>query len=119
MRQRQKPFRSKALMRYVHQHMKPAPCAACLTKPWSQLHHWGDDNGKGIKPSDHIIVRLCVDCAKKYELKWKALFRDNRYVLFNLFATDTFYILRSYIEHLESRCSSHDENMEETREDPW
>lgn len=95
------PFRSKALMAFVHRHMKPAPCAVCFQEPWTQLHHWSHDSGKGMKSSDHVLVRLCQDCATKYELKWRALVRDSKWVLFNLFAKDAFEICRAYIEHLE------------------
>lgn len=99
--QRKQPFRSKALMAFVHKHMKPAPCAACFQEQWTRLHHWSHDGGKGLKPSDHVLVRLCEDCATKYELKWKALARDDKWVLFTLFTRDAFAILRAYIEHLE------------------
>lgn len=101
--QRQQPFRSKALMAFVHEHLKPGPCAVCGQEPWTQLHHWGDDGGQGMKPSDHLLVRLCRDCATRYELKWKALVRDGKWALFHLFAADAFAILRAYVEHLEQR----------------
>jgi len=114
--QRQKPFRSKALMRFAHEHMKPAPCAVCFQEPWTRLHHFGHDGSLSRKPSDHMLVRLCQDCATKYEIKWKALVRDEKWVLFNLFASDAFAILRAYIEHLERRGGRH---VDETTEAPW
>jgi hypothetical protein len=100
---KQKPFRSKALMNFVHRHMKPAPCAVCEIRPWRSLHHFGFDGGQGMKPSDHMLVRLCRECAQRYEVKWKAMFRDQKWALFNTFAKDAFRIVRAYIEHLEMK----------------
>lgn len=95
------PRRSPALMRFAHAHCKPAPCAVCGVRPWTQLHHWGSDGGLAMKPSDHVLVRLCGECARANEVKWRALTRDNRWDLFERFAADALAILRAYTEHLE------------------
>jgi hypothetical protein len=114
--QHQPPFRSAALMRFAHAHLTPAPCALCGERPWVQLHHWGHDGGLARKPGDHVLVRLCGECARAHEVKWRALVRDERWDLFARFAADGFAILRAYVEHLE-RCA--EGSGEATEGDPW
>ena len=109
MAQRRPPYRSKALMRFAHEHLKPAPCAICNIRMWTRLHHFGFDSGQGMKPSDHMVARLCEKCAMKYELKWRALIRDNKWTILLSFVYDSSLIVRSYLEHLEQHLVEKDD----------
>lgn len=54
-----------------------------------------------MKPSDHMIVRLCQECAIKHEVKWRALVRDERWPILLAFVFDSLQIARAYMAHLE------------------
>jgi hypothetical protein len=97
------PFRSKDLMKWVHANMKPWPCCVCEGAPWTRLHHFGPDGGEGMKPSDHLLARLCQPCAVRHEVKERALVRDGRLELLLKFYRDAAAIARAYIEHLERK----------------
>jgi hypothetical protein len=110
------PFRSKALMKWVHANMKPAPCCVCDGAPWCRLHHFSADGGQGMKPSDHLVARLCQPCAVRHEVKERALVRDGRVELLLKFYRDAAAIARAYIEHLEKNGGT---NVDGATEGPW
>jgi hypothetical protein len=97
--QKQKPYRNKKFMAFVHENLKPAPCCVCRNDPWSQLHHFGKGGGKGMKPSDLMIARVCKTCADKYEVKMTAMIRDSRYELLSDFLVDSMACVEAAIKH--------------------
>lgn len=92
-----KPFRSKEFMKFLHERRKPAPCCICREKPWTQLHHFGKGGGKGMKPSDLYLARLCKTCADKYEVKTTALIRDGRWEILATFQGDALENIEAWI----------------------
>lgn len=100
-----KPLRSLAFMRFCHEEMKPAPCCICEERPWVALHHFGDDGGASLKPSDNEVARLCTECHIANDLKRRGLWRrDNKTGtrILETFQNDALKLNRAYIEHLES-----------------
>ena len=96
-----KPYRNKKLMDYAHKQLKNAMCCACKDKPWVELHHYGSDGGTGLKPSDHCVARVCLDCHKRYPYKYLGLLKNGLEVVLIAFMNDSLEILKSYIESLE------------------
>jgi hypothetical protein len=96
-----KPYRSKAFLKFCHEH-KRGICAMC-ENPWTELHHFGADGGKGMKPSDTSVVRLCAACHKTYCFKALSLFKRRDYGTLLLFQRDALELNRAYIEYLEGK----------------
>jgi hypothetical protein len=96
-----KPYRSKAFMRFCHEYMS-GPCALC-SNPWTDLHHFGNDGGKGMKPSDTMLVRLCRRCHQKFDFKAFSLEKNERYGILIVFQIDALELNRAYIEYLEGK----------------
>jgi hypothetical protein len=98
--QKNKPFRSKEFMRFLHSRrdIVGEGCALC-DRQWVQLHHFGYDGGKGLKPSDLYLVRLCKICADKNEIKMMALLRAGRYEELSLFLEDAIHNIECWLRH--------------------
>lgn len=98
------PYRSKAFLSFVHTQRAGGPCVACGRAPWAELHHFGDDGGTGMKPSDALVVRLCRGChASPYAgRKLRALQRDGQYELAASYLRDACASLEAWAEHLEA-----------------
>ncbi len=99
-----KPWRSKRLLRFCHDEMKPALCCVCGDAPWTMLHHFGDDGGMSMKPSDNEVARVCVKCHGRYDLKRHALIRKQSFEYFSVlesFQNDALKLNRAYMEMLE------------------
>jgi len=99
-----KPYRSKAFLKFCHENMKPAPCCVCGDRPWDQLHHFGDDGGQSLKPSDNEVARICMHCHMKWDMKRKSLTKQIDYEKLSIlesFQNDALKLNRAYIEHLE------------------
>jgi len=95
-----KPFRSPAFIHFCHEHMKPAPCCLCGVRPWVALHHFGDDGGWALKPSDNEVARVCVECHMRYDLKRRGLSRSKLEIL-EAYQNDALKLNRAYLEYLE------------------
>ncbi len=102
-----KVARSKEFMSYAHS-TKPAPCCICREKPFVQLHHFGSDGGKGLKPSDYQVARLCHGCAIRWELKRNALVKNGYYEVLAAFQQDALELHEGWLRRLEDiRNSQH------------
>ena len=101
-RQRVSPMRSPAFLRFCHEHMKPAPCCVCGERPWVELHHFGGDGGKAMKPSDNEVARTCIECHDLYDLKRIGLIKSGYDSVLSAYERDALTLNRAYIEHLES-----------------
>lgn len=97
-----KPYRSKAFMRFCHEHMMPTRCCVCGEQA-TELHHFGDDGGQGMKPSDNEIARLCNGCHQKHGHKKRSLIRNMRYILLSEYQDDALELNRAYMKHLEGK----------------
>lgn len=95
-----KPLRSKNFMSFAH-NTKPAPCCVCREKPFVQLHHFGSDGGRGMKPSDYEVARLCHDCALKYEIKRRGLINTGQYEILAAFQQDALELHDAWLRQLE------------------
>jgi Zn-finger protein len=70
-----KPYRSKAFLRFCHE--MGGACALC-GGPFEQLHHFGNDGGRSMKPSDNEVVRLCERCHSKTDFKALSLWKNGK-----------------------------------------
>lgn len=97
-----KPFRSREFMAFLHERrdLVGESCAVCMNEYWSQLHHFGDDGGMGMKPSDLYVVRVCKECADRYEVKGRALRLSGKWELLSIFLDDSMHNVETYLEHL-------------------
>lgn len=98
-----RPYRSRDLFRFVHQDMRGL-CCVCRKSPWEELHHFGDDGGMGLKPSDNEIARLCRACHREHDFKRRALARrdeKNGTHVLEAMQADALEINRVYLERLE------------------
>lgn len=105
MLQKQSRYRSKAFMKFCHERMKPDLCCVCGDSPWVALHHFGDDGGTSMKPSDNEVARVCLKCHMDNDLKRRALRKiDNKTGtrVLEAFQNDALKLNRAYMEHLES-----------------
>jgi len=108
-----KPARSRDFMRFAHG-TKPHPCCVCKKKPFTQLHHFGDDGGMGMKPSDYQVARLCKSCADRWEIKRRALIKNGYYEILSMFQKDALELHEGWLRvvedaaanNLSSRCGS-------------
>ncbi len=101
--QKNKPWRSKKFLSFCHENMKPAQCCVCQEQPWSQLHHFGDDGGTSMKPSDNEVARVCLGCHNpRNDLKRRGLIKSGRWDLLEDYQNDALKLNRAYAEHLES-----------------
>lgn len=96
-----KPYRSPSFLRFCHGAMKPAPCCLCRERPWVALHHFGDDGGGAMKPSDNEVARLCTECHIANDLKRRALVRSRGPDVLEAFQNDALKLNRAYLEWLE------------------
>jgi hypothetical protein len=111
-RQKIKPYRNSSFMRFAHQTMKQngEVCCMCRTNPWTQLHHFGSGGGKGMKPSDLELCRMCKVCADKYEFKRTAMIRDGKWEILATMQMDALEINEEWQRFIDkspknqSRC---------------
>lgn len=96
-----KPYRSPAFLHFCHERMRPAPCCVCEDRPWLELHHFGDDGGKALKPSDNEVARLCVECHDAYDLKRRGLIKSGFDAVLMAYERDALKLNRAYLEHLD------------------
>lgn len=107
------PLRSPAFMAFCHEEMKPAPCCICQQRPWVALHHFGDDGGQSLKPSDNEVARCCTGCHMEWDRKRRGLLKmamahpdDPRPMdILDRFQNDALKLNRAYIEYLEKNKS--------------
>ncbi len=100
-RQRVSPMRSPAFLRFCHERMKPAPCCLCGERPWVALHHFGDDGGGSMKPSDNEVARVCTECHMKNDLKRRGLLKSGFDEVLEAYQNDALKLNRAYLEELE------------------
>ena len=94
-------WRSPTFLRFCHDVMKPAPCCLCGDRPWEALHHFGDDGGGSLKPSDNEVARLCRECHIANDLKRRGLLKSGKIDTLESFQNDALKLDRAYMEHLE------------------
>jgi hypothetical protein len=104
MEQKRKPYRNKAFMRFCHERMRGA-CCVCNARQWTELHHFGDDGGMGMKPGDLQVARVCKDCHTRFPNKFKAMYRGDHYTVSALvmFQADALRLNQAWVEHLEAK----------------
>jgi len=96
-----KPYRSPAFLRFCHEQMKPAPCCLCASRPWVALHHFGDDGGCSLKPSDNEVARVCTECHMATDAKRRGLLRSGRVDVLEAYQNDALKLNRAYVQWLE------------------
>lgn len=96
-----KPYRSAAFMRFCHEQMTPALCCVCNERQWVALHHFGDDGGCSLKPSDNEVARVCTECHMENDAKRRGLLRSGRGDVLEAFQNDALKLNRAYLDHLE------------------
>jgi len=101
MRQKKKPYRNPLFLNFCHVFMQPAECCVCGNRPWEDLHHFGDDGGMGMKPSDLEVARLCPACHEKYPNKRRSLEKNHKEILAKM-DRDAGVLARAWIEYNES-----------------
>ena len=110
--EKRKPYRSKMFLAFCHEQMKPSMCCVCENKPWTQLHHWGDDGGMALKPGDLEVARVCTKCHSQFGHKKKALIlakgpmgmhRGTAMMILRKFYADALKLQSAYIQHLEGK----------------
>ena len=102
--QKNKPYRSKAFLKFCHEQTPVVSC--CISgccRSWSELHHFGDDGGTALKPSDNEVARLCVNCHRDHGYKRRALIKNGYYEILECFQRDALKLNRMYLEHLEEK----------------
>lgn len=100
------PFRSKRFLKFCHEETeKTSCCMPRCNRIWSELHHFGDDGGKGMKPSDNEVARLCSLCHRDNDFKRRALIKNGYLEILETFQNDALKLNRKYIEFLESKES--------------
>ena len=115
--QRHPPLRSPGFLSWAHT-QKPAPCCLCGVRPWQVLHHFGDDGGQALKPSDNECARCCDQCHRENDIKRRGLLKmsvadpdDPRPMdVLDRFQNDALKLNRGYIENLENRPSQGGQN---------
>lgn len=110
--EKNKPFRSKEFMKFLHEHRKNEPCANCMVRPWTQLHHFGYDGGKALKPSDLFVVRLCKKCADENEIKAISLTRNGQWELLACFLQDAMCNVEAWLIHRREHGRFTEESQE-------
>jgi len=98
-----RPYRSKAFLRFCHERTADVPCCLCNSRPWVQLHHFGDDGGRGLKPSDNEVARVCLDCHMENDQKRRALIKNGRDDVLLAFERDALILNREYMRFLEEQ----------------
>lgn len=101
--QKQPPYRSKRFLDFCHNETPLISCCLCGVKPWSELHHFGDDGGQGLKPSDNEVARLCSRCHRDNDHKRRALVKNGYLEILESFQNDALKLNRLYIEKLEGK----------------
>lgn len=106
------PHRSKAFLAFVHQTRQDGPCVACEARPWSELHHAGDDGGMALKPSDYMVARLCKTCHMDPVAgrKIRAMRRDGFHKLAADYLRDALESLSLWAAHLEAQLGEYQAN---------
>jgi len=107
-----KPFRSKEFMKFLHRHRKNELCARCMVRPWTQLHHFGYDGGKALKPSDLFVVRLCKKCADENEIKARALALAGKWEVLACFLQDAMLNVDAWLKYRRDRGRLTEEDQE-------
>ncbi len=97
--QKNKPFRSKEFMSFLHSRrdLVGDECALC-THTWSQLHHFGNDGGTSLKPSDLYLVKLCHGHAVEHEIKMRSLICSGRWELLSHFLEDSMHNAETWLK---------------------
>lgn len=95
-----KPLRSKEFMAFAHS-TKPALCCVCRERYFSHLHHFGNDGGMGMKPSDYMVARLCVECHRAYDMKYNVLLRGGHADQLISMQMDALELHDMWFRHLE------------------
>ena len=96
-----RPYKSRAFL--AHCHETDGACCLCRTKPWVMLHHFGDDGGQSLKPSDNEVARVCADCHRNNDYKRKSLIRNGYYEILDKMQNDALKLNRVYMEKLEGK----------------
>lgn len=95
-------------LRYCHS--MPAPCTVCHSGQFEELHHFGS-GGMGMKGSDYLVVRLCLDCHRGAR-KARAMLMDGEYQRLAAFYADAVELMEGYLQRLLAtkrlppRCAS-------------
>lgn len=98
--QKRPPYRSRKFLAFCHK--EGGLCCLCGSN-FEHLHHFGDDGGRGLKPSDNEVARVCGDCHRKNDFKRKSLLKNRRYDILESYQNDALKINRAYIEKLEGK----------------
>lgn len=106
------PHRSKNFLAFVHETRKVGPCVACGTRPWEQLHHFSDDGGMALKPSDYVVARICRECHMDPVAgrKIRAMRRDGFHKLAADYLRDAVESLSLWAAHLEAQLGEYQAN---------
>jgi hypothetical protein len=102
MLEKNKPYRSKAFLRFCHEQMRGLCCLSCGSQ-WAELHHWGIGGGMAMKPSDLQVARLCKSCHDKHPWKMVALVTRGKTDILQAFMRDALYLNEAWIKHLEGK----------------
>lgn len=102
MQQKEKPFRSKDFLRFVHERMRSTPCCLCGEREWTELHHFGPDGALAKKPGDLRVARLCRQCHDRNPLKTRALIKNDNWRVLAVFACDALELNEAWIRHINN-----------------
>jgi hypothetical protein len=99
-RQRVQVYRNPGYMKFVHEEM-PGTCCMCGSRRWTELHHFGDDGGGGMKPNDIEVARLCHTCHELEGRKRRSLLMRGNSEVIRTFERDAYKIMKAWIERGE------------------
>lgn len=94
-----KPLRSKEFMAFAHKTV--APCCICMERSYDHLHHFGDDGGMAMKPSDYNVARLCMLCHQKYDMKERTLLKNGLHEQLMAMMKDALTLHDLWFRHIE------------------
>lgn len=102
-----KPARDKAFLQWAHRELRSGLCCLCHQRPWEQLHHFGDNGGMGLKPSDYLVCRVCRSCHDTYAFKgrrWSWTEQTERVIAMAHMQRDALVILEAYLLYQQQRA---------------
>jgi hypothetical protein len=65
------------------------------------LHHFGDDGGGSMKPSDNEVARVCTECHMKNDLKRRGLLKSALDEVLEAYQNDALKLNKAYLEEIE------------------